>query len=138
MIRTGLLAAAVALSSSAWAEGMAVTPGKWEMSSTVGMPMLGEPRTMTSEQCIRESEFTPETFNEQSTPGDCQFEVQEISSSSMSWTMVCQTPGGTSQGQFSAESSGDELSGQGTMSMKLGEQEMEVTMEWAGKRIGDC
>ncbi len=138
MSRSVILAVFIVMSSAAWAEGMVVEPGKWEMSSTVGMPMLGEPRTMKSEQCIQQSEFTPESFNDESMPNECTFEVQEMSATAMTWTMDCDTAGSTSHGQFSAQSSGDELSGNGTLTMSMGGQEMEMTMEWSGKRIGDC
>ena len=41
---------------AAWAaDGVPMTPGKWEMNMTMEMSMLPQPQTHTSTECIEET-----------------------------------------------------------------------------------
>lgn len=40
---------------SAWAEGIPVEPGLWEMTTTMNMPMMPQPRTTTTRECMTDS-----------------------------------------------------------------------------------
>ena len=92
------------------------------------------------EECFTETEVTPETFGDETFNDNCEFSVGELSSTSMEWTFDCKVPGGSTSGTWKATSTGDTLSGSGEMAMKMPEQNMDMsmTMEWEGKRIGDC
>jgi hypothetical protein len=42
------------------------------------------------------------------------------------------------QGQWEFTSSGDSITGSGSMFAEIGAQKMDFNMNWEGKRIGDC
>ena len=123
---------------AAWADGIPVEPGMWEMSSTMNMPMLPQPRVTTTTECIRESEISMDDMGSGEMDPNCQFEMAQIDGNTMKWSFDCPVEGGTSHGEWEATSSGDSVTGKGLITMSFQGQTMEMTMSWEGKRIGDC
>lgn len=123
---------------AAWADGIPVEPGLWEMSSTVNMPMMAQPRVTTTTECMKESEISMDDMGGEDMDPNCQFEVDQVDGNTMKWSFDCPVEGGTSHGEWEATSSGDSVTGNGVITMSFQGQNMEMTMSWEGKRIGDC
>lgn len=130
--------AALLLTSNVMAEGVSIQPGQWEMTSTMTMTMMPQPRTQTSTECITESELGPEDFNmDKNSP--CDITNLVVDGNTISWDINCPIEGAPpTQGHWQFTSSGDEITGNGSMTAELGGQAMDFKMDWAGKRIGDC
>jgi len=123
---------------AAMAEGIPVEPGLWEITSTMKMPMLPEPRVTTVTECMEKSEISMDDMGGEGMDPNCSFDVSEIDGKRMKWWFDCPVEGGTSHGEWEAVSEGDTVSGNGVITMSFQDQTMEMTMEWAGKRVGDC
>ncbi len=136
ILLTGL--AAVLISGTGNAAGVAIQPGMWEMTSTMTMTMLNQPQTNTVKECIEEDELNPDTFNtDQDNP--CEFSDVNIDGNSASWSISCPTQGGmTMDGTWQFTSHGDSITGSGSMSAEMSGQKFGFDMTWSGKRIGDC
>jgi hypothetical protein len=131
---TGML---LICSASVLAEGVPITPGKWEMTMTVEMSMLPAPQVKTSTECIEESELTPESFNmDENSP--CDLADFEIDGKTVRWRLSCPTPSGNMTGNWEFTSDDDSVVGTGSMSADMGGMAMEVNMDWKGVRLGDC
>ena len=123
---------------AAWAEGIPVEPGMWEMSSTMTMPMLPQPRVTTTTECIKESEISMDDMGDGEMDPNCEFETAQVNGNTMKRSFDSPVEGGTSHGEWEATSSGDSVSGKGLVTMSFQGQTMEMTMSWEGKRVGDC
>lgn len=120
------------------AEGVPIEPGQWEMTSTMNMPMMPQPRVSTRLECIEENELSPDTMNEEDMDPNCTVESRLVDGNTMAWSMECNAAEGASRGEWEATSHGDTLTGEGTVTVDMGGQEMVMTMKWDGKRVGDC
>ena len=123
---------------AAWADGIPVEPGLWEMSSTMNMPMMPQPRVTTTTECMKESEISMDDMGGEDIDPNCQFEMAQVDGNTMKWSVDCPVEGGTSHGEWEATSSGDSVTGEGLVTISFQGQAMEMTMSWEGKRIGDC
>jgi len=56
----------------------------------------------------------------------------------MKWSMDCIAQGGASRGEWEVTSHGDTLTGGGTITVDMQGQAIAMTMQWDGKRVGDC
>jgi hypothetical protein len=126
------------VSFDALADGISIDPGNWEMTATVKMPMLPQPRVTTTTECIRENEITPETLSADGMEAGCTFDAEIVGNNTMKWTMDCDQQGGHSSGEWEATSHGNTITGGGTITINMEGQAMVMTMNWDGKRIGDC
>jgi hypothetical protein len=133
-----LMLATLLAAPAAMAEGIPVEPGLWEITSTMKMPMLPEPRVTTVTECMEKSEISMDDMGGEGMDPNCSFDVSEIDGKRMKWWFDCPVKGGTSHGEWEAVSEGDTVSGNGLITMSFQDQTMEMTMEWAGKRVGDC
>lgn len=134
-----LLAAAVMTGATAvQAEGIPVEPGKWEMTSTMQMPMLPEPRVTTVTECMEKSEITMDDMGADEMDPNCSFDMKQLDGDTMSWSVDCPVEGGTSHGEWTATSAGDSVTGDGKIVVSFQGQSMEMTMSWTGQRIGPC
>ena len=133
---TGL--ATIVLAGSAVAEGVSINPGMWEMTSTMTMSMMPQPRSTTVKECIEDDELSPESFNmEEDNP--CNITDVAIDDNTARWSINCPTEGGmVMEGQWEFTSHGDTINGKGTMSADMGGQVMGFDMTWEGKRVGNC
>jgi hypothetical protein len=119
------------------ADGVQMTPGKWEMTMTMEMSMMNNPQTKTEEVCIEDEEFTPEDFNmEQDTP--CDLSDIEVDGDTMRWSVNCPAPNGSMTGSWEFTSQGDTVEGSGEMSAQMGGMSMDMDMSWTGAHVGDC
>jgi len=139
MIRASLIVGILFFATPvAWAGGIPVEPGMWEMSSTMTMPMLPQPRVTTTTECIRESEISMDDMGDGEIDPNCQFDMAQLDGNTMKWSFDCPVEGGTSHGEWEATSSGNSVTGNGLVTMSFQGQTMEMTMSWEGKRVGDC
>jgi len=136
--KTALIGLMIALASTnAMADGIAIEPGNWEMTTTMNAPMLTQPKVNTVTECIEESEITPEAMTDEMDSG-CTFDARVIEGDTMKWSVDCQAAGGSTRGEWEATSHGDTLTGSGTITVDIQGQSMEMQMSWEGKRLGDC
>jgi hypothetical protein len=123
---------------AAWAEGLTIEPGKWKMTSTMTMPMLPQPRVTTTTECIEKSEISMDDMGGEEMDPNCKIETAQIDVSTIKWSFDCPVEGGTSHGEWEATSGGDTVTGEGLMTVSFQGQNMEMTMNWTGRRIGAC
>lgn len=121
----------------AWAQGVAMEPGKWEMTTTMTMSMMPAPQVRTVTECYTEDEFDPEKFNT-NPDSTCATSDIEVDGQTITWNIVCPTEMGNMEGKWSFVSGGDTVSGTGDMSANMGDQVITFNMIWKGKRVGDC
>ncbi len=122
----------------ALAAGIPVQPGLWQMTSTMTLPILPEPRVTTTADCVEKSEISMDDMGTTGLDPNCTFEIDQVDSKTLKWSFDCPAEGGTSHGEWMAVSEGDSISGSGLMTMSFQGQAMEMTMAWEGKRVGDC
>lgn len=123
---------------SALAEGIPVEPGLWKMTSTVNMPMLPQPRVTTVTECMEKSEITMDEVGGEGMDPNCTLDMTQVDGNTMKWSVDCPMEGGTSHGEWQATSGGDTVTGEGSLTMSMQGQTMEMTMTWEGRRIGEC
>jgi hypothetical protein len=125
---------------NAAAEGISIERGKWEMTSVMTMPMLREPRVTTVEECLDKDEITPESMikDMENPDAECEMSAEVLEGNTMKWTLDCREQMGSSRGEWRATSYGDSMKGSGAITMTVQGQEIVMTMDWEGKRIGDC
>ena len=136
VILTGL--ATVFFAGSINAAGVSIEPGMWEMSSTMTMTMMPDPRTTTVNECIENDELSPESFN-MDKDNPCDITDVNVEGSTAQWSISCTTAGGPVMvGQWEFTSHGDTINGHGSMSTEIAGQKMGFDMTWEGKRVGAC
>ncbi len=127
------------------AEGPNIKPGKWEIKTTVNMPMMPEAKVTTQTECV-----TPEEASDPLAAimeeGICKVLNKKESSNTIEFEVECEGDMGmkmNGKGRFTAN--GTTASGNMEMTMnmpanmpQMGGQSMKMTQEWEGKRIGDC
>lgn len=133
---TGL--ATMLFAGTVFADGVSITPGQWEMTTTMEMSMLPQPQVHTSTECIEQSELSPDDFNmDEENP--CDISDVAIDGNTASWSISCPVESGmVMEGQWEFTSKGDSITGSGSMSTDAGGMKMEFKMNWEGKRVGDC
>jgi hypothetical protein len=136
---TLMTAILLAVAVDAHADGIPVEPGLWEMTSIISMPMLPQPQTNTMTECFEKSEISVDDVGGQDMDPGCTFETSQLDGATMAWSFDCPLEGGgTSHGEWQATSHGDRVEGNGKITMAMQGQNMEMTMSWQGKRVGDC
>jgi len=122
------------------AEGISIEPGKWEMTTVMTMPMLPEPRVTTVTECMDRDEITPESMMEdmENPNAECTLETPVVEDNTMKWAIDCSEQMGNSHGEWQATSYGDTMKGNGAITMTVQGQEIVMTMDWEGKRVGAC
>ncbi len=127
----------LSISQLATAENsISIEPGLWEVTTTMTSPMFPQPRVETQQECMEDSQISPETIAP--SDGECSITDSNVSGSTLNWSMQCNTPGGAMSGQGSFDSNGDSGSGNMQMNMDIQGQSMSMQMEWKGHRIGSC
>ena len=133
-----LLILLLTASPCAWSDVIPVEPGLWEMTATMNMPMMPEPRVTTTQECLTESEIDMDDVGAGDMSEECDFSMDQLDGNTMKWSVECPVEGGTSRGEWTATSAGDSVTGDGVLTMSFGGQTMEMTMKWEGKRVGPC
>ena len=126
------------VSSVVLAKGLPVEPGMWEMTTSMNMPMMPQPRVSTRMECIEENELSPEAMSEGGMDTNCTFDSRMVDGNTMKWSMDCNDQVGASRGEWEATSYGDTLTSEGTVTVDMQGEAMVMTMKWEGKRVGDC
>jgi hypothetical protein len=132
-----LIASAVSvlmlMSTAAWAgPEMPMKEGQWEMTIETemeGMPMKMPPSTFS--QCVTKKEPVPQDQQQGQT---CKTKDVVVKGDTVSWTMVCDTPAGSSTGQGKIAYKGDTM--EGTMTMQV--QGMKMISRFSGRYTGPC
>ena len=133
-----LIAALAVASSPVLAEGIPVEPGLWSITTTMNMPMMPQPQTMTVEECFTDDIMDMGDMMTDGLDPNCTFNLGQVDGNTMRWNIDCPMEGGTSHAEWLATSSGDTVQGEGKVSVTVQDQIMEMTMNWSGKRIGEC
>ena len=129
------------------AEGTNIKPGKWEIKTTVTMPMMPEAKVTTQTECI-----TPEEASDPLASimeeGTCKVLNKKESGNTIEFEVECEGDMGmkmNGKGRFTANGNGTTASGKMEMTMnmpqnmpQMGGQSMKMNQEWEGKRIGNC
>ncbi len=123
---------------TAYAKGVAINPGQWEMTSTMTMTMMPQPRTTSNSECITVNELGPDEFN-MDKDNPCAITDVIIDGNNARWSINCSAADGLEMaGQWEFTSSGNSITGSGSMTADVAGQKMGFNMTWDGKRIGDC
>jgi hypothetical protein len=133
-----VLAALAAFASPVLADGIPVDPGLWSVTTTMNMPMLPQPQTMTIEECFKDDVMDMDDMATEDLDPGCTYNLANVDGNTMEWTIDCPMEGGTMHAEWQATSGGNSVTGDGKMTMNMQGQTMEMTMSWTGKRIGEC
>ena len=135
---TAGLSCSLLLSSAVIAsDTISIEPGMWEMTSKMTSPMTPQPRVQTTQECMTDSTIGPQDLTPED-GGDCTITDSKVSGNSMSWSMSCNTPGGTMTGGGNFTSEGSSGHGNMKMNMNFEGQSFDMNMAWEGKRLGPC
>lgn len=115
-----------------------VSAGKWEITIQVEMPGLpvSVPPVKTT-QCVTAEEAADPKKSVPTGAGmnaRCQIKDMKVSGRTISYTIDC--PDDKIKGE--AEMTYKPDSFEGTMKMKIEDQDQEFTTKYSGKRLGDC
>lgn len=133
-----LMVALAAFFSNALAEGIPVEPGLWSITTTMNMPMMPQPQTVTVEECFEDEVMDMDDMAMDDLDPKCTYDLGQVDGNSMRWNIDCPMEGGTSHAEWLATSGGGTVQGEGKISISMNGQNMEMTMNWTGKRIGEC
>lgn len=113
--------------------GPNMNPGKWEITYETEMP--GMPMKMPSvkiTQCITKEQMIPES--KQQSGQECKTSDINISGNTVSWSLVCNNPGGASKANGKITYTGNQMKGQ----MDMEQSGMKINTKISGQRIGIC
>jgi len=130
------LVAVLAAPSIARSDGLAITPGLWEFTTTVPSATGGTPTKNVHTECVRDESMTPQKFSTQMT--GCRISDEHYDESSMSWKMSCPSPAGTVEGRASFRSTGTTVSGFIEVTMTMEGRKFPMKNSWTGRRLRDC
>lgn len=120
--------------SLAYASGMKVEPGLWEIKSQVTSP--GGLHDNVSQECIQESVISPERMMDNNS--GCEVTDSNADAKSMQWSIRCENEGVAMTGKGNAQSSGSSITGEMKIKANFNGQEFTMNTMWKGKRIGKC
>jgi hypothetical protein len=129
MLVTAVCLLALPLAASAATEGPTIKPGKWEVTVQMDMPGMQMP-AQTVTQCI--SQADAESVIPKMQDAGCKVSDVVMSGNTVTWKVACEAQHLTGSGKLTF----DETSYSGEAHLKVAETEM--TMKYAGKRIGAC
>ncbi|MGI9500172.1 MAG: DUF3617 domain-containing protein [Geminicoccaceae bacterium] len=124
----------MALSSTAIAEGVPITPGLWEIKTHNSM--LGTEEV--EQKCMREETFDPSKILGQEE--GCEINNEVISGNTVDYDLACvdAQAGGSATGHFSFTIDGDQGNGNVDMTFNVGSESMTMQYSMAAARLGDC
>jgi uncharacterized protein DUF3617 len=135
------LLAMVLLSAGAYAAAPDMRDGLWEITMKMDMPGMpaGMPPQIVKQCYTRKDVENPQRLAPQGGPGTdrCQMSNYQIKGNTASWNWSCK---GTEEmsGNGTMTFSGTSYTGTTKMSMKNGGQTQNMTMQYSGRRVGDC
>jgi hypothetical protein len=124
------------LSVATHAEGIKLTPGKWQIEVTSSMSMMPQPIIKKLEECITADQLSPSELMRDT--GSCKVSDIKSSGNQLSWKMICKHHGGEMAGSGQFTSQGSQMNGEMQMAMDLSGQKLTILNKWNGKRVGTC
>ena len=115
---------------------VSITPGKWQVTTTLSMSMMPQQRVETVKECVTEDVFSAENMLQD--VQSCSFIERKVTGNTLSWTMECATDAGPAQGKGQFTSHGKSADGTMEMTMNAQGQTFTTKMIWQGKHIGPC
>ena len=115
--------------------------GLWEITVKMeipGMPAGAPPQVM--QQCVTQKDFeNPQTMAPANNPQSSRCETTDyrVQGNTATWKMACKGENAMT-GTGSMTFSGASYTGTNKMSMKHGDQTMNMTMNYAGRHLGPC
>lgn len=130
----GLMLGAMTLGFPAFAEGLPITPGLWEIKTQNSM--LGSEEVEQS--CMKEDVFDP--LSMMGEEEGCGITNEVVAGNSVDYDVACvdDQQAGKAEGHFSFTIDGDRGNGQIDLTMTVGDQSMNMQISMDAKRIGDC
>lgn len=129
----------VGVAATAHAAAPNMKEGLWEVTVTMdmpGMPAGAPPQTM--QQCRTQKDFeNPQTMAPDPQGSRCETTDYRLQGNTATWKMACKGENAMS-GTGSMTFSGTSYTGTNKMSMKHGDQTMNMTVSYAGKHLGPC
>lgn len=136
------------VSSPAWSDGPSMKPGKWEFTTTITMPMMPQPQTMTNIECITKEQAREDPLGALLKEGMCDLVSKKVRGNRIDFEVACQGDMNvTSTGTGHFITKGNTASGEMEVIMNMPEmanvpnmkgQEMKMEQSWKGRRIGAC
>jgi len=127
--------------------GFTMNPGQWEFTTTMTMPMLPQPQTTTSSECISKEEAQKDPLADLVDSGNCAILNKKISGNTLHFTMKCTNDGMVTEGSGTFTGQKNTASGSVVMTMNMPQMAnmpnmpsgpMTMTTRWQGKRTGNC
>lgn len=128
----------VVIPGMALAEGVPMKPGKWEMKTTIEMPMLPQPKVSTTTDCIRKTQLSPGDMMNQDRQQGCTVSDVAVSGNTVRWKVECPSPEGSMRGEGEVTSNGTSVDGKSRMTANIQGRMMIFKTTWSGRRIGEC
>lgn len=135
-----LVFSAVALCTSASVfanEGIAFTPGQWEITTKTRMPFMADAMQHKAVECIQEKRLEPKRFAEQS-QGQCEVTRVNAKGARMDWDMQCLVEGSPMKGSGEITVADQTMQGRMHATTQMQGISMTINTEWTGKRLGNC
>ena len=129
-------ACGVVCSDAFAADGIAIQPGKWELTMTVNAPMMPQDQVKTSVECINQDRISAKDMLQDQDA--CQIVDSSVEGDTLKWRMECPGPTGNAMAEGFYTSQGDSMNGEMRMTMSMNGQTMTMNNTWNGRRIGDC
>ncbi len=136
------------ISSPAWSGGPEMNPGKWEFTTTITMPMMPQPQTITNIECFTQEQAQEDPLAALLKEGPCELVSKKVHGNRMDFEVACRGDMNvTSTGKGFFTTQGNTASGEMVVMMNMPEmanmpnmegQEMKMEQSWKGRRIGAC
>ncbi|MGI9421024.1 MAG: DUF3617 domain-containing protein [Geminicoccaceae bacterium] len=126
--------AILAFSSTAFAGGVPITPGLWEIKTHNSM--LGTEEV--DQQCMRETVFDPVAILGQE--DGCEISNETVKGNTVGYDLACidEQQRGSATGHFSFTIDGDQGNGNVDMTFNIAGETMNMQYTMAAARLGDC
>lgn len=126
--------AMIALSSTAFAEGVPITPGLWEIRTQNSM--LGTEEV--NQKCMRDAVFDPAAILGEEE--GCDISNESVAGNTVNYDLACidEEQRGSAMGHFTFTIDGDQGNGNVDLTFNIGEDTMSMQYTMAAVRVGDC
>lgn len=117
--------------------GQEMEPGQWEFTTTMTVPGMPQPQTMTNKRCVTKEDSDPSRWaDKQQAKSDCKVSPSKKSGGNYSWEVSCPSSGmrGTGTARVTSSTVDSEL----RLAADMGGQKMEMLTKTTGKRLGAC
>lgn len=133
-----ILLTALMASAPLGAAGPNMQPGLWEITTKTvvpGMPMAAPPHTFR--HCYRPADIK-EARDMVPKDKTCKMDSVSQSGNAVSWAVTCNMDGSPMKGQGQITYAGQSYQGKVSMNGKMEGQDFRMSMEYSGRRVGDC